>query len=51
MIYINPIYNINRFELQGSGILLGECLTCEELDMCIVVYGTCPTCSVLKVWK
>ena len=24
---------------------------CEELDMCIVVSGTCPTCSVLKVWK
>ena len=24
---------------------------CEEIDMCIVVSGTCPTCSVLKVWK
>ena len=24
---------------------------CEELDMCIVVSGTCPTCSVEKVWK
>jgi len=27
----DPIYNINRFVLQESGILLGECLTVKNL--------------------
>ncbi len=27
-----PIYNTNRFDLQCVGILLGGCLTCEELS-------------------
>jgi len=26
-LYVNPEYNINRFVLQESGILLGGCLT------------------------
>ena len=24
---------------------------CEEIDMCIVVSGTCPTCVIEKVWE
>ena len=32
MIYVNPICNTNRFVIQEKGILLGECLTCEELS-------------------
>ena len=32
--------------LQEMGILLGGCLTCEELDMFKVVSGICPTCVI-----
>jgi len=31
LVYDNAIYNINRFVLQGSGILLGGLSDCEEL--------------------
>jgi len=31
VIYVNPIYNINRFVLQEVGILLGGCLTVKNL--------------------
>jgi len=30
VMYVNSIYNINRFGLQGSGILLGGCLTVKN---------------------
>jgi len=29
-LYVNPIYNINRFVLQELGILLGGCLTVKN---------------------
>jgi len=31
VLYVNPIYNTNRFVLQEVGILLGVVTDCEEL--------------------